>query len=72
MAGVDTAPPPWCNLGTLPLDEPVDWQALKLISAGCQIYDQFHFAGCQIFTNFTLNPVYFLVQRVLHNMNFLT
>ena len=54
---VDTAPPPWCHLGTLPLDslpldEHVDWQALKLISTGCQIFDQFHFAGCQIFYQF--------------------
>ena len=54
IAAVDTAPPPWCHLGTLPLDflpldEHVAGQALKLISVGCQIYDQFHFAGCQIF-----------------------
>ena len=53
VAAVDTAPPPWRHSGTLPLDflpldEHVDWQALKLISTGCQIYDQFHFAGCQI------------------------
>ena len=56
IAAVDTAPPPWCNLGTLPLDslpfdEHVDWQALKFIFAG-QISDQFHFAGCQIFDQF--------------------
>ena len=54
---VDTAPPPWCHLGTLPLDsfpldEHVDWQALKFISASFQIYDQFHFTGCQIFYQF--------------------
>ena len=54
VAAVDTAPPPWCHLSTLPLnflplDEHVAGQALKLISAGCQIYDQFHFTGCQIF-----------------------
>ena len=57
MAAVDTAPPSWCHLGTLPLDslpldEPVDWKALKLISTSCQIYDQFHFAGCQIVDQF--------------------
>ena len=57
MAAVDIAPPPWCHLGTLhldslPLDEPVDWQAFKLISAGCQIFYQFHFSGCQIFDQF--------------------
>ena len=48
VAAVDTAPPPWCHLGTLPLDslsldEHVDRQALKLISAGCQISTPFHF-----------------------------
>ena len=26
-----------------PLDEHVDGKALKLMSAGCQFYDQFHF-----------------------------
>ena len=57
IAAADTAPPPWCQLGTLPLDslpldEHVDWQALKLISAGCQISYQFHFTGCQIFDQF--------------------
>ena len=57
IAAVDTAPPPWRHSGTLshdslPLDEHVDWQALKLISAGCQIFDQFHFEGCQIFDPF--------------------
>ena len=57
IAAVDTAPPPWCYSGTLPLDylpldEHVLGQALKLISAGCQIYDQFHIAGCQIFDQF--------------------
>ena len=54
---VDTTPPPWCHLGTLPLDslppdEHVDWQALKLISTSCQISDKFHFAGCQNFDQF--------------------
>ena len=54
---VNTAPPPWCHLGTLPLDslpldEHVDCQALKLISVGYQISDQFHFVGCQIFDPF--------------------
>ena len=54
---VDTAPPPWCHLDTLhldslPLDEHVDWQALKLIFAGCQISYQFNFAGCQFFYQF--------------------
>ena len=49
IAVVDTAPLPWSHLGTLPLDEPVDWQALKLISAGCQISDQFHFEAHLLF-----------------------
>ena len=54
---VDIAPPPWCHPGTLPLDflpldEHVARHALKLISAGCQIYDQFHFAGYQIVDQF--------------------
>ena len=46
---VDTAPPPWCQSSTLlldfpPLDEHVaDWQALKLNTPGCQIYDPIHF-----------------------------
>ena len=57
VAAVDTAPPPWCHSGTLPLDflpldEHVAGQALKLISTGCQIYDKFHFAGCQIVDQF--------------------
>ena len=57
IATIDTAPPPWCHLGalplfSLPLDEHVDWQALKLISAGFQIYDQFLFTGCQNFDQF--------------------
>ena len=55
IAAVDTAPPPWCHLGTpLPIDEHVDWHALKLISVCCQISDQFHFAGCQIFLPISL------------------
>ena len=44
---VDTATPPWCHLGTLPLDflpldeHVADWQALKLSNVSCQISDQF-------------------------------
>ena len=54
VAAVDTAPPPWCHSGTpplefLPLDEHFAGQALKLMFAGCQIYDQFHFAAHLIF-----------------------
>ena len=57
IAIVDTAPPPWYHLGTLsldflPLDDHAAGQALKLISTGCQIYDQFYFAGCQIIDQF--------------------
>ena len=52
IAIVDTAPPPWCHLGTLPLGEHVDWKALKLIYAGCQISYQFYFACCQVFYKF--------------------
>ena len=49
VAAVDTAPLPWCHLGTLPLgslplSEPfASWQALKLISVSCQISNQFRF-----------------------------
>ena len=54
IAVVDTAPPPWCHSGTPPLDfllldEHFVGQALKLMSTGCQIYDQFHFATHLIF-----------------------
>ena len=62
MAVVDNAPPPWCQSGTLPLDSlplekhVADWQALKLISVGCQISDQFCFE----------------VHIVFHSVNFLT
>ena len=44
---VDTAPPPWCQLSTLPLASlPLFDQAgqsLKLNIAGCQIANPFHF-----------------------------
>ena len=45
---VDTAPPPWCQSSTLPLyslplDDHAAGQALKLNTASCQFYDQFHF-----------------------------
>ena len=47
MVSLSTLP-----LNFLPFDEHVVGQALKLISTGCQIYDQFHFAGCQFFDQF--------------------
>ena len=46
---VYNAPSLWCQSGTLPLDSlplgehSADWQALKLISTGCQISNQFLF-----------------------------
>ena len=45
---VDTAPPPWCQsntlpLNSLPLDDHAIGQALKLNTASCQIYAPFHF-----------------------------
>ena len=54
MAAVDTAPPPWCHLGTLPLDTPSLFyqavgQALKLNIVGCQIANPFHFETHLIF-----------------------
>ena len=36
-------------LDSPPLDEHVAGQALKLMSAGCQFYDQFHFEAHLIF-----------------------
>ena len=36
----------------LPLDDHAAGQALKLIYASCQIYDQFHFSSCQIVDQF--------------------
>ena len=78
MAAIDIAPPPWCHLGTLPLDslpldEPIDWQALKLIFL--QVVKFLINSTLQVvkfLTNFTLKPIYFFVQRALHSMNFLT
>ena len=54
MATVDTTPPPWCHLGTLPLDSlPLDdqaaGQALKLNTASCQFSYPFHFEAHRIF-----------------------
>ena len=48
IVAADTAPPPWCHLGTLPLDslhldDHAAGQALKLNTASCQIYAPFHF-----------------------------
>ena len=48
------APPLWCQLDTLlqdslPLGEHAAGQALKLMSAGCQFYDQFHFEAHLIY-----------------------
>ena len=48
IGAADTTPPPWCHLGTLPLDSlPLDdqdaGQALKLNTASCQVYAPFHF-----------------------------
>ena len=49
LFAVHIAPPLWCQSCTLlldfpPLDEHVaDWQALKLNTPGCQIYDPIHF-----------------------------
>ena len=56
VAAVDTASPPWCHPGTLPLDflpldDHVAGQALKLISTGCQVYDQFHFEAHLLFSS---------------------
>ena len=64
MAIVDTAPPPWCHLGTLLLEslppfDQVAGHALKLNIASCQIADPFHFETHLIF-----------VQGVLHNTDF--
>ena len=36
----------------LPLNDHAAGQALKLIYAGCHIYDQFYYAGCQIVDQF--------------------
>ena len=54
MAAVDTDPPPWCYLGTLPLDSlPFDdqaaGQALKLNTTSCQFSYPFHFEAHRIF-----------------------
>ena len=54
MVVVDTAPPPWCHLGTLPLNSlPLDdqavGQALKLNTASCQFSYPFHFEAHRIF-----------------------
>ena len=55
MAVVDTAPPPWCHLGTIPLDSfPLDdqaaGQALKLNTASCKFFYPFHFEAHLIFS----------------------
>ena len=49
IVAADTAPPPWCHLGTLPLDDHAARQALKLNTASCQIYAPFHFEVHQFF-----------------------
>ena len=48
VAALNKAPPPWCQSRTLildflPLDDQVDWQALKWSIAGCPISAPFHF-----------------------------
>ena len=49
MAAVDTAPPPWCSLGTLPIDDQAAGQALKLNTASCQFSYPFHFEAHRSF-----------------------
>ena len=62
IAVVDKAPPLWCHLDTLPLgslplgEHSAGWQALKLISIGCQIYDQFHFEVHLVTPRFPVRP----------------
>ena len=54
VATIDTAPPPWCHSSTplldfLPIAEQFAGQALKLMSASCQIYYPFRFEAHLIF-----------------------
>ena len=51
---IDTTPPPWCHLGTFPLDslpfyDQVARQAMKLNIASCQFSYPFHFGAHRIF-----------------------
>ena len=70
MVAVEIAPSPWCHVGTLPLDELVDWQTLKLISTGCQISDQFHFEAHLLFGSES-SPQYEFFDLIGHWISFI-